>query len=303
MSVNVEGTGLLVDGRRVAIDGLTILGPGDAPWIRLEARDYRARQPGIQIRQLMLHSTWGGWPHVVVNGTGPRGGAKNTAMYWHSSKDGKEQSGAAALVVDEDRSIVCLCDIVRDAPHHATTSNPWSVGIEMYQRPNGRIYSGVLDATTMLCVALATGKGARYVDTGEPWCGLGIPLQIPGHVYRNAPIERMRAAGGPDMVGVFGHRDVAWRFPWQLTEGQRQRFPNGYADRGRGDPGDEIGRRLELAGAERFDFDKREDIAYWKQRQARLNELGETLAVDGIAGRKTITAMRRHGFASGRELV
>ena len=118
----------------------------------------------------------------------------------------------------------------------------------------------------------------------------------------------MRQHGGPDMVGVFGHRDVAWRFPWQLTPGQQRGYPNGYSDRGRGDPGDEIFARLRAAGAEALDFDAREDLELWRRRQRKLNGITEqrgacrVIDVDGIAGPATMALLRHHGFASGPEL-
>lgn len=298
-----EARGLLVDGRYVQIAGLTILGPGDAPWVRLEARDYKRRPTGVWPTQIFGHSTWGGWPHKLVPGAGPFGGSKRTAEYWHTSPEGKRQSGGAHIIVDEaPRTLVCLVDIARMAAHHATRANPWSVGIEMHQRTDGRIYESVLETTTLLIVALCTGAGATYVDDGSPWPGLGIPLQIPGHRYVNTIIERLKY-GDPTACGVFGHRDCAWKFPSEILDDRvRARYPNGYADRGRGDPGDEFYERLKAAGAETLDFDARQDIVVWKPRQARLNELGERLVVDGIAARKTNAAMRRRGFSHGREL-
>ncbi|HWU86527.1 MAG TPA: N-acetylmuramoyl-L-alanine amidase, partial [Kofleriaceae bacterium] len=234
----------------------------------------RQRPPGEWIRQIIVHTTWGGWPHVIVPGAGPRGGAKITADYWHTSPDGKRQSGGAHLVVDEDGSIACLADVVRVEAYHATWSNPWSVGIEMFQWPSGRIREATLDATVALVRALCEQ--------------LAIPFQIPARAYPGAPIVRM-SRGGADMAGVFGHRDNT-------------------AERGRGDPGDEIWRRLELAGAEPLDFDAHEDLVVWRRRQHRLNELAvqcgliERVAADGLAGPATLSALRRHGFSSGRGL-
>lgn len=309
--MNAEATGMLVDGRHIFVKDLTIIGPGDAPWVRLEARDYQPRQAGIWIRQIILHSTWGGWPHILVSGAGPRGGAKATADYWHTSPDGKRQSGGAHIVIDENGDVVCLVDLVRAMAYHATTANPHSIGIEMYQRPDGRIYEAVLNAAIKLVAALCYGAGATY-ENGDPWLGLGIPFQVPRRTYNNAPIERMRLHGGPDMAGVFGHRDVAWLFPWQfpyvyrdpaeLARAQKM-YPNGYSDRGRGDPGDEVGNRLVAAGAEAFDFDAREDITAWKRRQQHLVALGDPLFVDGEPGPKTRAAMLRHGFMHGRDVA
>lgn len=275
-----EASGLLVAGLHVEVPGLTILGPGDVPWIRLargganNAPDFRPRSPGMWLRQVIIHTTWGGWPHVIVPGAGPRGGAKITADYWHTSPDGRRQSGGTQLVVDEDGSVVCLADVVATTAYHATWSNAWSVGIEMFQWPGGRIREATLDATVRLVRALCEL--------------LAIPFQVPIRAYPGAPIARM-VRGGPDMAGVFGHRDNT-------------------AERGRGDPGDEIGARLRAAGAEALDFDAAEDLAVWRRRQRKLNAItarrgaGRLLDVDGLAGPATLTLMRDHGFARGLDL-
>ncbi len=83
------------------------------------------------------------------------------------------------------------------------------------------------------------------------------------------------------MVGVYGHREVS-------------------DDRGEGDPGDAIFERLLQAGYERYDFDKQEDIAVWKARQAELNQqLGISLGVDGVPGVQTVIALIQAGRPHG----
>lgn len=285
-------TGLLVGGRRVTVDGLTILGPGDAPWAFLEPRDRRPRRTSW-VRQAIIHTTWGAWPQGAPLTSKPRGGRdRQIAEYWSTSREGRAMSSGAHLVVDDDGSIVCLCDLLHVEAFHATVSNPWSVGIEMFQenrRTDGTwpVNELVYQATTKLVAALCYGKSARY-DSGEPWPGLGIPFQIPADEYRNAPLVCLRS-GGPDVAGVFGHR-------------------HNTTDRGRGDPGDEVFSRLHAAGAEKLLFSTREDIAVWKRRQARLNDLaardgkGPTLVVDGVFGPRTRDAMRARGLDLGTAL-
>jgi hypothetical protein len=268
-----EASGLLVRGKSVEVPGLTILGPRDAPWAFLEARDRRQRPQAAWVRQIIVHTTNGTWPHgEPIPGAGRGGRDKQIAEYWSTSPEGRAQSGGAHLVVDNDGSIVCLADLALVEAYHATVSNPWSIGIEMFQESGaqhgGRIYEAVLASTVQLVLALC-----RVFE---------LPLQIPGRTYPNAPMGRM-VAGGPDMVGVFGHRDNTH-------------------DRGRGDPGDEIFARLRKAGAEPLDFDAREDLRVWKRRQQKLNGMGERLVEDGIAGPRTIAAMRRRGFEHGRAL-
>ncbi len=266
--MSAEASGFRIGGQLFELPGVTVMGPGDLPWIRLEARDYRLRPPGTWIRQVMNHTTWGKWPMPILPGAGPDGGEKMIADYWHTSEEGKSQSGGAHIIVDFDGSAVCLVDLALVQAYHATWSNPFSIGIEMLQTNAGGVYEATL-ATTV--------KINRFLCDR-----FGIPYQVPSRVYDGHPIPRM-IKGGPDMAGCFGHRDN--------TE-----------DRGRGDPGDDLTRRLIADGAEPLDFNAREDLHVWRARQRRLVILGEKLIDDGLAGPQTIAAMRRQGFAHGREI-
>jgi len=268
--------GLLIDGARVLVPGLTIVGPGDDPSCMLDPGDYAVRPRVGDVRQIIVHSTKGAWPMPIIPGAGAGGYAKNTADYWSKSEEGKRTHGGAQLVVDDNGVIWCLCDLARIAAYHATTSNMWSIGIEMYQRGDGGVHEATLVATVALVAHLCE------------W--FSVPFQIPSRVYNNDAIDRMKFNGGPDMYGVFGHRDNAWDFERHTSS------------RGRGDPGDEIYVRLAVAGAERFDFQAHEDVAVWKRRQRALNARGAQLVEDGAPGPRTIAAMRAAGFRSGREI-
>jgi hypothetical protein len=255
--------GLLIAGVVVSVDGLAIDNPITAPsWCKLDGRDYRRRRSSW-IRQIIVHTTKGLHPQHVIPGAGAGGRARHVAEFWRRD----ETHSAAHLVVDTDGAVACLADVAEINAYHATVSNDWSVGIELYQEADGGIYAATLASAVALVRALCEQ--------------LSIPLQIPT-AYRGRPIERM-ADGGPTCAGVFGHRDNTTR-------------------RGRGDPGDAIMLELELAGAERLDFDRGVDLARWADRQRKLNAMGETLTVDGLAGPGTMRALRRHGFTSGREL-
>ena len=256
--------GLLIAGVVIAVDGLEIDNPATASWCKLHPDDYRRRK-STWIRQVIVHTTKGRWPQHVKPGAGPGGRDKSVAEYWYRDPDGRKQS-AAHLVVDNDGTVACLADVASTCAYHATVSNDWSVGIEIYQEADGGIYEAAIASTVRLVDALCEH--------------LSIPFQIP-HAYRG-PLYRM-LPGGKDCAGVFGHRDNTH-------------------DRGRGDPGDVIFAELELAGAERVDFERGEDLEVWSRRQRKLNAMGETLTVDGLAGPGTMRAMRRHGLASGREL-
>lgn len=267
--------GLLIDGRLVDVPGVDVIAPGEQPWATLSPRDYQ-RRPTTWIQMIVLHTTKGKWPQHFKPGAGAPGKGKAVADFWR----GDPVHSAAQLVVDRDGTIACLCDLVRHEAYHATTSNPYSVGIEMYQESDGGIYEATLRSAVQLVLTLC--------DV------LGIPLQIPA-AYHGRIIERLLHGGGHDVVGVIGHRDQAWMFPeWMSDDAARAKYPHGYASRGRGDPGDEIFARLRAAGAMPVDFDAREDLAYWRPVQRALG-----LEDDGVCGPKTAAALRRAGLWSG----
>lgn len=258
--MNTTQGGVLVGGVVIPIEGLTILNPLDTPWCRLDPGDYHQRRTPW-IRQIIPHGTRGGWPQPIIPGAGPGRRAQNVADFWR----GDPQHSAAQLVVDTDGVVACLADLASCAAYHATVSNEWSVGIEQAQVGKDELYEATLHATAKLIVGL---------------CDIfSIPLQMP-RGYNGHPLKRL-LNGGPDFAGVYGHRSNTER-------------------RGRGDPGDALFVELEALGFESFDLDAGEDLAAWKKRQAYLNLRGEKLTVDGIAGPGTITAMRKHGFTSGR---
>lgn len=275
-------TGLLIDGRLVPVPGVTVIQPathGGPGWAALDPGDYRQR-PTPWVRQVILHSTKGTWPQYVRPGAGIGGSAKVVADFWR----GDPTHSGAHLVVDTDGTVACLADLARVMAYHAEGSNPWSVGIEMYQLGDGALYRATLDATVALVQTLCHE--------------LGIPEQMPRGPYRNQPLRRMESGsgtgrhqlGGPDVVGVIGHRENT-------------------SNRGRGDPGDEIFGRLAAVGFEGVDYDGEEDLLVGRRRQTRLNELdaaaGHTfspLVVDGLVGARSLATMRRLGFARWRDV-
>jgi hypothetical protein len=92
--------------------------------------------------------------------------------------------------------------------------------------------------------------------------------------YTGHPIPRM-TDGGPDMVGIFGHRDNTER-------------------RGKWDPGELVFQALAKAGVEQFDFAHGEDRDVWTKRQKKLG-----IAADGVPGPGTVVALKKAGYKDG----
>ncbi len=270
--------GLLIAGRTVLVPGAVVIGPGEQPWAALHPGDCRPRNTSW-VRSIIAHSTGGHWPQPVIPGAGPRGHARQIAEMW-SGRDrggGDQVHSAAQLLVDYDGSIACLCDLALTAAYHAEMSNDWSVGIELCTRPDGAIYQATLDAAAHLVPVLCDA--------------LGIPFQIHAAPYHNEPLPRMETVidgrrhqlGGPDVVGVIGHRDNT-------------------SNRGRGDPGDAVYTALIAAGAEPLDFATGEDLRVGAARQTYLVQHGARLTIDGKVGPVSLAAARRQGFRRWRDV-
>ena len=275
--------GLLVAGVVIPVEGVDVSNPVNSTWAKLSPDDYKRRKTSW-VRAVVMHTTKGIHPQHVKPGKGPGGKDKLLADFYRGDKD----HNGAHLVADNDGTAACLVDLSTAAAYHATTANDWTVGIEIYQEADGGIYEAAIATAVRLARAVCDA--------------FDIPFQIHSGVYRAGRIVERLRDGGKDCVGIYGHRDQAWRFPWQLAPEQRKKYPDGYAARGRGDPGDHIMLELARAGADCFDFDRDEDLTAWQRRQRKLNALGAKLTVDGVAGPSTMDALRRLGFASGRDL-
>ncbi len=256
--------GLLVDGRVVPVPGVTIANARTDAWAKLGPGDYRMRRTSWT-RQCIVHTTKGIHPQYVIPGARPGGRDKVVADFYR----GDPNHNGAHAVADVDGTGACLADLATQAAYHAREANDHSWGLEVYQLGDG----GLTEASIAAAIAMIVA-GCK---------ALAIPLQVHRGRYTGSPLARF-AGGGRGLVGVFGHRDQT-------------------ADRGRGDPGDII--MAELAADPRFeafDFGKGEDLLAWQRRQRKLVALGERIAVDGVPGPGTMGAMRRRGFASGREI-
>ncbi len=274
--------GILYAGKYHLVEGLEVTspGPGAPSWQKLSRGDYSMRKTDW-IRQLIFHTTKGIESTFVRPGAGVGGKDRTVADFWSKSED----HSAAQIIIDNDGSVAVLCDLATIAAYAATTSNDWSVNVELYQEPDGSVYTAVYRAWAKLAPALCSI--------------LRIPFQIHLAPYKRGAIVQRMKHGGPDCVGLFGHRDQAWKFPQHLSLEQRLKYPNGYANRGKGDPGDHAYQVVVVAGAETFDYSKSEDIASWRRRQMLLIAMGEKLTPNGICDHSTMDAMRRRGFSHG----
>jgi len=262
-------SGLLVDGKVIPVPGVQVIGRHEEAWAFLSPGDCRPRRDGsghaVWPHQWMLHKTIADDPEKLIPGIGPSGGAggaRPTAEYWQNDP---KHSGAH-LITGHNGELVCLADLVQVMAYHATVSNLYSVGHETKELVGGGFYEAA--ARTTVEVTLA---GCR---------ALGIQWQMP-HQYSGQPLTRMMVDGGRDCFGIFGHRDNT-------------------TARGRWDPGDILPDMLHERGVMRFDFEHREDIAFWMTVQTELAARKFYHgAIDGIPGPGTTAALKADGYIDG----
>lgn len=247
--------GMPIRGKLVPVDGLAIIPPasmGGPEWATLDPGDYKLRSK--RVRQAMLHTTKGDWPQHVIPGKGAGGRAASTFRFW--AKDATHSG--AQVVFDNDGTIACGADLADVCAYHATVSNEYAVGIELYQESDGGVFDAVYQSLCKFIPALCEA--------------LDIPFYVVADAYSGHPIPRF-LDGAPDFYGVCGHRDN--------TE-----------NRGRGDPGDEPFRRLIAAGGEGVLARSYQDLELSSGRQRWLNAHGAKLVVDGLAGPASLAAAR-----------
>lgn len=262
---------LLIDGALVPVPGVKILAPRGENWNYLAKGNKRS----LPVQAKILHKTVADDPEIIVEEPPIAkylqawGYAQFTLDWWHNpkDKDGKPLPplSGTQLVTGHGGATVCTEDLVRFVGWQANQANDRTWGHEMKEYVGGRVHRSTLAATVAI----------TKVDTSA----IGVQWQCPRSFTK--PLTRWNKAGGADLVGVFGHRDVT-------------------TQRSRHDPGDEVFRMLEAEGFERFDFAAGEDLDVWGKRQSWLRELGlYDGAIDGVPFTKTRLALLQLGFPAG----
>lgn len=280
-----RGGGLVIDGEIVELSHFPVEMPlfrrlGDLdldvfnyktfPAIALKRGEDWVPRTGEWICNIIVHTTKGLAPVYVAPGFGPDTNVHERVIenVWNIDN----RHAGAHLTVDFNGSIGCHADLRKANAYHAPPQNYRSIGIEMFQGRDGRLYEGQVYITALLI---------HWITAY-----FGVQRQMP-KLRRRTVISRL--SRGDDVVGVFGHRHVGGRGP--------------------GDPGDPIFEKLADWGYLEFAFDFEptrvpaghdfdtyayDDKGFWARLQQQYD-----LRVDGVPGPRTHDMLRAAGYQHG----
>ena len=264
---------IVAGGTRHELAGVETFDFTQDPRYRLSREGWRPRKTAW-IRSIGIHTRLG-MPVKLQPGRreGPRGRPGWDEQFaGRMNRDGRY--AGAHIAVDGDGSAACVADVRRAAAYHAGPCNDVSVGLEMYQDAQGRVWQATID-TTVRIVDLLTRvlRIQRQIVREVGICRrFARPTRGTKRSHELAYMEG--GASGADFVGVWGHR-------------------NATRNRGPGDPGDEIMLALQGAGYEPFWVDQGEDLDTWAKRQIDVG-FHEDMDCDGIPGPFTASALEHY---------
>ena len=221
---------LVFNGKKIYIDSIDSACFLDNPRLGFTSkRDFTERKEAV--KSICLHTRMGVWPQKVVpevknrrwDEVGvQRGSADDRTASWHIS-------------IDADGSFVCHLDLITIQAYHASQTNPYSIGIEMYQELDGTITEATLQTCVAICEAITSELCIKrqYPSSDKIMQEFARP-DGSWHKYRKRAYMK-GGKSGKEYSGVFGHR-------------------NATRNRGRGDPGDIIFERLAQVGYTQVDL-------------------------------------------------
>lgn len=254
---------IVLGGQKIETPGLETVSWVDDPKVP-KATDTNRRT--MWIRAIVMHTVHGKVGNVRPGNAPPSTRAEVYAKYQaNTSRDVSWD-----YTIDSDGTIVASNDPMVSYTWHATSVNPWTIGIEMVQESNGDIWEGQIMAVVKFLDFLTHELAKR----GHP-IQRQVPMTADGKPVRGVIPRIENASDAKSVVGIYGHRN-------QTTS------------RGPGDPGDHIFDALLRAGYKGMNIDARDDIKFWKDVQTMLG-----VTADGVPGPGTATALMAKGYPGG----
>ena len=254
---------IVLNGQKIATPGLNTISWMDDPTI-LKTPHTNPRR--MWVRAVVLHTVDGKEGGLRPGISPPSTRARTEANYQaHTTRDVSWD-----YTIDTDGTIIASNDPIESLTWQATSVNPWTLGIEMVQEPNGDLWEGQVDVTVRFLDLLTR----ELADRGHP-IQRQVPMTADGKPFRGVIARIADAESSKSVVGIYGHR-------------------NQTSNRGPGDPGDFIFKALLAAEYKGLSMDLSEDITFWKGVQHMLG-----LSEDGVPGVTTQQALLAHGHPHG----
>jgi hypothetical protein len=254
---------IVLNGQKIETPGVETVSWLDDPAVP-QATDRTPRT--MWVRAVVVHSVHGK-VGVLKPGIKPSTRAEAYAKYQaNTSRDVSWD-----YTIDTDGTVVVSNDPVKFYTWHATSVNPFTLGIEFVQDDDGALYEGQMEAGVKFLDTLTRlmSENLHPIQRQVPVGPDGKPVR--GVIPRIVDVTRAK-----NFSGILGHRN-------QTT------------NRGTGDPGDHIFNALLKAGYKGFHLDADDDILFWKNVQSQLG----VHPVDGVPGKITRDALLKMGHKHG----
>lgn len=219
------------------------------------------------VKGIVCH-THKGLQGKLLNGVGPNTTIDETLARYQINTD---RQVSWDWTIDKNGDVIWQNDPSKRYSWQAGQVNSHTCGFEMIQEENGDQWESCIKASVLM-IDFVTAK-------------LGIQRQIPWNHEKNEPdlriIKRLLSehGGGKDVVGIYGHC-------------------NATSNRGPGDPNKYLFIALKEAGYLLFDYNKQEDLEFWKTKQRTLLGIREA-QIDGVAGPGTCDLLKQKGYLHG----
>lgn len=268
---------LVINGNKVTVDGVESYCYLDDPKLGFtDKKDYTTRTSGTVPHIMTIHTRLGITNQTIVPGKGPLlKGKFSWDDYAARVMSEDDRTSSWHISVGQDGSFTCHLDLATIRAYHAEQINDISIGMEIFQDAEGKIYQASLDTAVKIIDVVTREFGIQRMIPKEKKISIRFARSTPGLKKSQKLAYLAGGRVGVDYWGVMGHRNST-----------RNRAP--------GDPGDTIFKMLKDAGYEEFAVESEEDILAWKKRQKDLG-LPET----GIPDLKTRDALIKAGKPRG----